>query len=312
MPTTERTPQNGLSKWVGRFILSTSMITLAAPTWAAVTPPVIKSLRDLDTCQIQNDDQRCLQALEKYAVKNPKDAQGAGQWVRKNFDHWAALRYFEIALQHTGKAVCKDADFQLAMVSALALPPDYPDAVRARTLFTGSCYEDQQAAVIKEIESDAAASYLKGNACPILAAKKQAPPACQPVALSAPPSQAKESLPTIDKAHIKLGTVKVYSGPEGERLTIAVIQGTDLVLIRFEGVDGPWSGKVILHRRAERGHDDADFWTEVDGKKWVSIVQRQSIEVTVPGYSPNGFPIHYAGPKAQAVDIKKLLDDYRL
>ena len=84
-----------------------------------------------------------------------------------------------------------------------------------------------------------------------------------------------------------------------------------MVLIRFEGVDGPWNGTVILHRRSERDHDEADFWTETDGKKWVSIVQRQSMEVTVPGYRPNGFSIHYAGPKEQGVDIKKLLENYR-
>lgn len=305
-----------------KFVRSIRLICLPLAFCAATTSTLaqtgtkaltIKSLDDFQNCigQYYNHD-ACLTALEKYVRSTPKEAMKASKLVRLNFNASVSLRFFEMAAKQNVPGFCQDEDLQLAVVHGLGMPKDYPDAARARTLFSGTCYEPLAAAVVKELKGESTPGYLSENACPILKQHNQTPAGCQPAPAAKAPPQADERLPKIDKSQIKLGILKVYSGPEGERVTMAPIQGGDLFLIRFDGVAGPWNGKVLLHKRADRGNDAADFWTEHNGARWDSVLRRSGMTVFVPGAtSRNGFSIGYAEKPSQEADSAALLKAYQ-
>lgn len=275
-----------------------------------------KNIADFEMCLRRSyGDEDCLIALERFIRATPGEAMNAARIVRLKFNATVSLRFFEVASKHNTKGFCQDPDLQLAVISGLGLPKDYPDAQRANKIFANQCFAEQVAAVAKEVSAESGNSYLKTNTCPILEKHKQAPASCQPEAVAKPEEQAQDSivekLPKIDKGQIVLGAVKAYSGPEGERVTMAPIQGTDLFLIRFDGVTSPWEGKTLLHQRADRGNDAADFWTENNGKRWVSVVKRSGMEVYVPGYkTKNGFFISHSNKLSQQADAKALLNGY--
>ncbi len=272
----------------------------------------VKNLGDFESCLRQEyNHEGCLIALEKYVRATPRDAMKAGKLTRLNFNAPVSLRFFELASKQNSKDFCQDEDLQLAVLSGLGLPKDYPDAERARALFSGKCYSEHESAVIKDVNNETSLSYLVENACPILKKHNQTPASCLPVKEAKPVPKVEERLPTINKSQIKLGVIKVYQGPEGERVTLAPIQGGDLYLIRFEGTTSPWEGKVLLHKREDKGNDTADFWTEKDGSRWNSVVRRSGMEVYVPGYkSGNGFYIGYAEKLSRDADPVVLLKAY--
>lgn len=274
----------------------------------------VKTLGDFENCLRQEyNHENCLIALEKYVRATPKDAMKAGKLARLNFNAPVSLRFFETASKQNNKGFCQDEDLQLAVLSGLGLPTSYPDAERARALFSGKCYPEHESAVIKSVNNADRSSYLLDNACPILKKHNQTPASCQPVEEAKPePKKEEARLPSIDKSQVKLGVVKVYQGPEGERVTLAPIQGGDLYLIRFEGTTSPWEGKVLLHKREDKGNDNADFWTEKDGNRWNSVIRRNGMEVYVPGYkSGNGFNIGYAEKLSRDADPAALLKAYQ-
>jgi len=121
-----------------------------------------------------------------------------------------------------------------------------------------------------------------------------------------------ETLPKISKNQIKLEQGKAYRGSEGETVSVLPIRGSDLYLIHFEGVSGSWNGKTILHRREERGHGAATFWTEYEGSRRNSVVQRSGIEVFVPGYKPgSGFVVNYSEQASKDISSTAVLDTYQ-
>jgi hypothetical protein len=298
--------------------LAASSLVLALCSFSAVAQNnanlvPFKNLADFESCQRHHfDDEDCLNALEKYARAKPKDAMEASKMVRRRFNAPVSLRFFEIASKQNSKDFCQDKDLQLAVVYGLALPKDYPDAERARRFFSGKCYAEHTDAVIKELNGVGSTSYQRENACPILQKHSQAPASCQPAQATEPVASVDESLPKIDKSQIKLGAVKVYRGPEGERVTMAPIQGGDLYLIRFDGTSSPWEGKSLLHKRADRGNDAADYWTENNGGRWNSVVRRDGMEIYVPGYKPRkGFSVGYSEKLSQEADANTLLNAYQ-
>lgn len=278
-----------------------------------------KRLADFEVCQRRSFGvEDCLIALEKFIKMSPKEAMNAGKVVRLKFNATASLRFFEVAAKHPGKGFCQDADLQLSVLAGLALPPDYPDAQRAATIFADRCFAEQVVAVAREVGAESGSSYLIRNACPILEKHRRAPASCQPgtevkvIVEASEQASAPEKLPKIDKNQITLGSLKVYRGPEGERVTMAPIQGSDLFFIRFDGVTSPWEGKTMLHLRADRGNDEADFWTEDSGKRWTSVVRRGGMEVYIPGYKTrNGFNISYSEKLSRESDAKALLGGYQ-
>ena len=301
--------------WVTIGSLSITIGALVAEAHAQTNVKIspFRDLADFEHCLKQShDNESCLIALEKYVRTMPKDALKASKMVRLRFNAPVALRFFEMASKQNIKGLCQDDDLQLAIASGLALPKDYKDAERARGFFSGKCYAENEATLIKAVNAESGDSYLKENACPILAKHNQVPASCESLPAKKVDVRIDESLPKIDKSQIRLGTVKVYRGPEGERVTIAPIQGGDLFLIQFEGVNSGWEGKVLLHKRTDKGNDAADFWTEHDGSRWVSIVRRSGMEVHVPGYKPNtGFSVGYAEKLSRDSDPMVLLNAFQ-
>ena len=298
------------NKWAWGLLAALCSLGAVAQTGAKITP--FKTTADYENCVRSFRDEDCLISLEKLVQAKPKEAMSAGKLVRHKFNAPVALRFFEVAAKQNSKDFCKDEDVQLAVVAGLALPKDYPDAGRALKLFSGACYADQEAAVVKEVSGDAGNSYLKDNACPVLQKHGKAPASCQAASAAKSAEGVAERLPKVEKSQIKLGIIKVYRGPEGERVTMAPIQGGELFLVRFDGVSSAWDGKVLLHKRADRGNGNAEFWTENGGNRWNSIVSRNGMEVYVPGYkASNGFSVYYDEKLSQSADGKALVSAYQ-
>jgi hypothetical protein len=88
--------------------------------------------------------------------------------ARKSMNAAAAMPFFEKA---GTKAMCADEDFKLALVSGLALPPDYPNAAKSRTLM-GTCWDSVKDDVVKAFDGDSKGGYVQQNTCETLVAKK--------------------------------------------------------------------------------------------------------------------------------------------
>lgn len=129
--------------------------------------------------------------------------------------------------------------------------------------------------------------YLEKNVCGTLARRGDSAPACAPKAPAAPAVVAASApLPKLDAATAQLERVRVFRGPEGERVWIAPVKGQDdLAVVRFQNVNGPWNGRVFVHRvRTSKQGQDAQYTTEHDGKTWYSVHKNgTSYKVFVPG-----------------------------
>jgi hypothetical protein len=269
---------------------SASMLMgLSTPT-VAQERIVFKSLADLDKCAANNsyDTGYCLEPLQKYAKTHPKELFAIGKRARLQFKHWAALQFFEPALGASpAPAKCADEDVSLAIVSGLSQPADNAPNGIARRLLSGACFPSVRAAVEKEIVSSNGEGYLPQHACPIFAKKGIKLSACEPKkAVSAKPI-VEEKLPVVNIATAKVGIIKVYSGSEGERVTMADVLGTSgAYLVRIDGVRSPINGKTMVHKEQASGNG-FDYWTEIDGKRWNTIVVRggsyKNYSVYVPG-----------------------------
>ena len=231
------------------LILSSASMLMGLPT-VAQDRMVFKSLADLDKCAANNsyDTGYCLEPLQKYAKTHPKELFAIGKRARLQFKHWAALQFFEPALGVSPTAAnCADEDVRLAIVSGLSMPAeDAPNGI-ARRLLSGKCFPSVRAAVEKEIVSANGEGYLPQHACPIFAKKGVKLSTCEPKkAVSAKPI-VEEKLPVVNIATAKVGIVKVYSGSEGERVTMADVLGTPgAYLVRIDGIRSPINGKTLV------------------------------------------------------------------
>ena len=112
----------------------------------------------------------------------------------------------------------------------------------------------------------------------------------------------------VDIATGKVGIIKVYSGSEGERVTMADVPATPgAYLIRIDGVRSPMNGKTMVHKEQASGNG-FEYWTEIYGKRWNTIVVRggsySRYNVYVPGIG-NEFGMSYneAESKVVSADI---------
>jgi hypothetical protein len=251
---------------------------------------VFKSLADLDKCAANNsyDTGVCLEPLQKYAKAHPKELFAIGKRARLQFKHWAALQFFEPGLGASPAAAqCADEDVRLAIVSGLSMPADDAPNAIARRLLNGKCFASVRTAVEKEIASANGEGYLPQHACPIFAKKGVKLSGCEPKKEVATAPVVEEKLPMVNIATAKVGIVKVYSGSEGERITMADVPGTPGVyLVRIDGVRSPINGKTMVHKEQSSG-DGFNYWTEIGGKRWNTIVVRggsyKNYTVYVPG-----------------------------
>jgi hypothetical protein len=275
------------------LLLTTSLVSM----FMGLTNPVVaqdrltfKSLADLDKCAANNsyDTGYCLEALQKYAKTHPKELFAIGKRARLQFKHWVALEFFEPGLSASPTAAkCADEDLSLAIVSGLAMPAENAPNAIARRLLNGKCFTAVRSAVEKEIASANGEGYVPQHACPIFAKKGVKIPACEPKKAVVAVPVAEEKLPTIDIATAKVGIIKVYSGSEGERVTMADLPGTPgAYLVRIDGVRSPMNGKTMVHKEQPSG-TGFDYWTKIDGKRWNTITVRggtyKNYAVYVPG-----------------------------
>lgn len=271
---------------------------------------VFKTLADFDKCAANSryDTGVCLEPLQKYAKAHPKELFVIGKRARLQFTHWAALQFFEPALGTSPAAAqCADEDMGLAIVSGLSMPADAAPNAIARRLLSGTCFSAVRGAVEKEITSANGEGYLPQHACPIFANKGVKLSACEPKKEVAAVPVVEEKLPVVDIARAKVGIVKVYSGPEGELITMADVVGTPGVfLVRIDGVRSPINGKTMVHKE-QRSGTGFDYWTEVDGKRWTTINARgdsyKNYSVNVPG-TRDSISMSYNERESKAVNAE--------
>jgi hypothetical protein len=242
----------------------------------AQTVPTFKTLEDFSRCARDSyNGDYCLDGLKKFADRNPKQRWAAGKQARLNFTHWTALSFFEPAL---GKApaptLCADEDLSMAVVSGLALPPDYPGFASAKRIYAGPCAAALKPAVDKEFLAETA-GYLYQNVCAIYQAAGNAPAHCTPKPEVTAAPVVDEKLPNINLAASTIGLIKVYRGPEGESVTVAEIaKQPGYFWVRLEGIRGAYNAKTLLHKEVISG-DRVTYWTEIDGKRWNTIQGRR-------------------------------------
>lgn len=274
------------------FLLTTSLLAM----FVGLSTPIVaqermtfKSLADLDKCAANNsyDTGYCLEALQKYAKKHPKELFAIGKRARLQFKHWVALQFFEPALGTApAPAKCADEDVSLAIVSGLSMPVENPPNAIARRLLSGKCFASVRSAVEREIVSANGEGYVPEHACPIFAKKGVNLSACEPKKAVAAAPVVEEKLPLINIATAKIGIIKVYSGREGERIAIADLPETPgAYLVRIDGVRSPINGKTMLHKE-ESSNTGFKYWTEIDGKRWNTIVVRGSSYKNYEAYIP--------------------------
>jgi len=96
-----------------------------------------------------------------------------GKAVRLNAKHWAALRYFKVALTAKNtKAMCADEDIKLAVLSGLALPDSYDALPIAKEVAQGACWENLKKPIVEAFNADSENGYVRTNACAFLKSKK--------------------------------------------------------------------------------------------------------------------------------------------
>ncbi|MBA3456711.1 MAG: hypothetical protein H0T42_26715 [Deltaproteobacteria bacterium] len=91
--------------------------------------------------------------------------------ARRSMNSASSVPFFEAAVGKDNKALCADSDFKIAVVAGIALPPDYPNAPKARKLMV-TCWDSVKDAVLEAFEADSEGGYIHQNACETLIAKK--------------------------------------------------------------------------------------------------------------------------------------------
>jgi hypothetical protein len=275
------------------LLLTTSLVSICVGLSAPVVAQdrmIFKSLADLDKCAANNSYNTgyCLEALQKYAKTHPTELFAIGKRARLQFQHWVALQFFEPALGTAPAAAkCADEDVSSAIVSGLSMPASATPNAIARRLLSGKCFAAVRPAVEKEIISANGAGYLPEHACPIFAKKGVKLSACTPKKEVSTAPVVDEKLPLVNITTAKVGIIKVYAGREGERIAIADLPETPgAYLVRIDGVRSPINGKTMVHKEEASG-DGFNYWTEIAGKRWNTIVVRggsyKNYEAYVPG-----------------------------
>lgn len=272
-----------LANWFVRcglpWVLAGQVVTWAH-TAPAETPskPRFKNVSEFGQCADQRAADECIEALHEYVQGRPDQAFEAGKAVTMYVTHWAAIPFFEKGLSLKADPVrCKDPRLELAVVSALGQPRNAESGsviALAKIILGRRCWNELLPPITKRMEVDKA-GYLTRNACRVFAEKNHSAPACMPKA-SLPAAKAVDpGWEALDPKKIQVeGSVQVFKGEAGRRLSLAKVKGKPYYLVKFEGFRGPWNGKVVLHRE-ESASSGLDYWTELNGRRYVSVVARR-------------------------------------
>lgn len=124
---------------------------------------IMENLEDYSKCQAGSwSGAPCEEALQKWVKANPADVFKAGKLTRKHMNAWGAIPFFAQAFREK-KGDCKDADVNLAVLSALALPKSKGQVVvDAKTLAFEVCKGQFDPDILKETEQD---GYVFFNTC---------------------------------------------------------------------------------------------------------------------------------------------------
>jgi hypothetical protein len=265
-----------MRKIVIRWCLLALSLPFALPLQAQLNAPALKSLSDLDNCLNRFGPDLCYQSLSDYAKKSPKEMLAIAKAARLNFQHWAALSFFEQALGRApSNAQCADRDLELAVISGLGRPVGMAGQDVAVRVLSGPCFSSLQKPVESAISGDSDEGYFRKAGCPVLKSKNIDSPACAARTAQTTPVTVTEKLPTVDLASVKFDLIKVYAGPEGERVSMAELSDSPGVfLIRFDGVRGPFNARTLVHLESTESNQRSDFWTEHDGRRWASVVRQ--------------------------------------
>jgi serine/threonine protein kinase len=283
---------------------STPVATATVPPTASATRPqeliITDSQESIDRCVQRHprDADFCYDAIQAYAKLHPEQQFELGKRVRLNFMHWAAMPFFDAALaKNASRARCEDHDLGLAVVSGLSLPEGRTEKAMAERVFAGPCFAALRTPIEKELADSNANSAFGRSVCAITAKKKIALAGCEPATPPAATNSAttQDTLPPLDLAHAKFNNIKVFRGPEGERMTMAEVQGsTDVYVLRFDGIRGEWNGKTVVHQLETLSNRHTKLWTLQAGRRWYTLVSQgtrhsayvpQAMDGTVFAYS---------------------------
>lgn len=234
----------------------------------------LSSLDDFERCSSESFADYCLDGLNAYAKAHPKESFAAGKHARLHFNHWVALRFFDLA--PIAPEQCSDPDLGLAVVSGLALPGEDPNFTLAKKVADSPCWPSLQSRVQKELK-DGSALYTK-NACTLLSKKNLHPAECSPREADkpAPPSAAVSArVANIDPHRVRLDadSIMQFHGPETEEVLFAYGSGDDehLALIKLKGIRGPWKNRVVVAVEDPQSDGDKNFVANVDGHDWIVL-----------------------------------------
>ncbi len=75
-----------------------------------------------------------------------------------------------------------------------------------------------------------------------------------------------------------IGKAKVYTGAEGQKVTVVALEprAENKFILYFEGFEGEWNEKAIMHKRVEKGSTGEDFVASANGKDWTTVASRNS------------------------------------
>lgn len=274
----------------------------------------LKSVADFTKCADQYEDGSdvCLEALHRFVKAQPGQAFAAGKAVRAKMNHAAAIPFFATALtKKATKGQCSDPDLQAALVAGLAMPSSDAASTAARDIVLDKCWNETQAPVLKALTQANSGGYFAANLCPKLTERNLANPACATKPAAPHGAGSEPNWKSLDPRTIQLdGAAKAYKGPEGETVVVAKVRNEDAYLVKFDGVQGEWNGRVVLHREAPAA-SGSDYFTDVSGARWVSIVVRNGETELYPHGGKGPIQIRYDDSASRSASAQGLLNQLR-
>jgi hypothetical protein len=231
----------------------------------------VTSVADFTRCQeAVGYGDACLDGLSAYIKAHPAEAFAAGKQVRLQFNHWVALRFFELTVDKANDTQCADEDLGMALVSGLALPADQPGYKSALKVAKSRCWAALQPRLVKELAEDA--GYYREHACPLLKEK----------GVSASLAGVNPRTLPVDSA-----TAMLFRGPETEEVVFARAKANreDVVMLKLKNVRGPWNNQIFATIETPASLGGKDYVANVDGSDWVIMTVREGdYEVYPKGY----------------------------
>jgi hypothetical protein len=132
--------------------------------------------------------QECRDQALKFVDADPKNAKvtlEVAKSVRHGMAAYGAVPFFKRALAAAAKpaAICKDEDFQLAVVAGLGVGKD-DSRLEEAIAMTYTCWDDVKAPLIKELTTESGSFH--DRACDLFASKKTQLPADKEKLCAAP------------------------------------------------------------------------------------------------------------------------------